>query len=70
MLKYKIDVLECLKNKGFSTYRIRKEKLLSQGSMTRIRQGLIVDTDTLDKLCTMLSCDISDIIFYQPDKDI
>ena len=39
MLKYKIDILEALKEKGFSTARIRKEKLLNESALQYIREG-------------------------------
>ena len=29
MLKYKIDILEALKEKGYTSYKIRKDKLIN-----------------------------------------
>lgn len=37
-MKYKADILELLKEKGFSTYKLRKENLLSQGAIQSIRE--------------------------------
>ena len=31
--KYKIDVIAALKRAGYSTYRIRKEKIFSEGTL-------------------------------------
>ena len=39
MLQYKMNVLQELKNAGYSTYRIRAEKILSEGTMQRLRTG-------------------------------
>ena len=39
MIKYKIDILEELKKKGYSTYIIRKNKYLSETALTNIRAG-------------------------------
>ena len=39
MLKYKIDVLEALKEKGYSSYKIRKDKLIGEAQLTKIRSG-------------------------------
>ena len=60
--KYKIDVLAALKDSGFSTYRIRKEKIFGESILQDFRTGKIVSFDVFDKLCKMLSLDIGDII--------
>ena len=39
MIKYKIDILKELKSAGFTTYRLRKEKLLSEGTVQKIREN-------------------------------
>ena len=38
-LKYKFDVLQALKEKGYSAYTIRKEKLLSESTIQKLRSG-------------------------------
>ena len=58
-----------LKEKGFSTYRIRKERLLSQGTLTNLRNdrgGL--DAKTLNRLCKVLDCQPGDLMEYVPDE--
>lgn len=62
MLKYKVDVLELLKSKGYSTYKIRKENILGQATITYLNQGKIVGVEAIDRICTILECQISDII--------
>ena len=64
VLKYKIDVLEALKEKGYSTYTLRKEKLLSESTVQKLRVGEGVSWDNIETLCKLLECDISDIIEY------
>ena len=66
-LKYKIDVLEALKEKGYSSYILRKEKLLSESTIQKLRNGEGVAWDNLDTLCKLLDCDISDILEYQKE---
>lgn len=39
MLKYKIDVLESLKEAGYTTTRLRNEKLLGENAIQYIREG-------------------------------
>ena len=38
-IKYKIDVLEALKAAGYSTYRLRKDKLIGEATIQWIRSG-------------------------------
>lgn len=64
MIKYKIDVLQELKNKGFSTYRLRKEKLFGERTMQQFREGIIVSAENLARLCCLLECQPGDILQY------
>lgn len=69
MLKYKTDVIESLKNKGYTTYTIRKDNLLAQGTLTRIRKGIVVNAENLNILCRLLDCQPGDLIIYVPDEE-
>lgn len=64
VLNKNIDIMQELKNKGYSSYRLRKEKLLSETMITRIRKGEMVSLLVLDKLCMLLECQPADIILY------
>ena len=66
-LKYKIDVLDALKDKGYSSYILRKEKLLSESTIQKLRVGEGVAWDNLDTLCRLLDCDISELLEYQKE---
>ena len=68
MLKYKIDIMDALKNIGFSSYRIRKDKLIGEQQLQKIRSGEIASKDTLNTLCTLLNCQPGDLLEYIPDK--
>lgn len=67
-LKYKINVLDALKEKGYSSYTLRKEKLLSESTIQKLRVGEGVAWDNLDTLCRLLECDISDLLEYQKEE--
>ena len=68
-IKYTIDILKELKNKGFTTYRIRKEKLLSEGTIQKFRNNdTNVKLNNIETICTLLSCQPSDIIEYIPEE--
>lgn len=68
MFKYKIDVLQSLKDKGYNTYRIRTEKLLNESALQAFRTGKIVGIKILDSLCDLLDCQIGDIIEHVKDE--
>lgn len=54
MLRYKIDVLEELKGKGYNTTRLRKEKILSESTIQRLREGKTsVSCDSIGTICSV-----------------
>lgn len=71
MIKYKIDIIQALKNEGYSTYKIRKEKIFNESQLQQMRENKILAQDALNKVCTLLDCQPGDILEYIPDgKDI
>lgn len=63
-IQYKIDVLSALKEKGFTTYRIRKEKLLSESTVQKLRNKNPVAWENIETLCELLHCQPGDIMEY------
>lgn len=62
-------LIALLKEKGITTYRIRKENLISQATYQKLRTGEgIIDTRTIEKLCKLLDCQPGDIMEYVPDE--
>ena len=49
-IRYKIDILAELKKKGYSSTRIREEKLIGQSYLQQIRHGEIVSWKTIDTI--------------------
>lgn len=70
MIRYKIDVLSALKNIGYSTYKIQKEKIFNQSQLQQIRDNKILTQDAMNKLCSLLDCQPGDILEYIPDENI
>lgn len=64
---YKIDVLAALKAKGYSTYRLRQEKLIGVRSLEKIRAGGLPSMHELDILCTLLQLQPADIIEHSAE---
>ena len=67
-IKYKIDVLQELKSKGYSSFKLREEKLIGQSYIQQLRNGEIVSYACLDKLCKLLECQPGDLLEYFEDN--
>lgn len=62
-------LLKKMEDEGLSTYKIRKEKIISESTLQNIREGKRVTTDTIAALCGALDCQPGDLIEYVPDKN-
>ena len=58
---------ETLKRKGLSTYTLRNKFEISGSTVQRLRKNMSVSTNTLDDLCNLLDCSLSDIAEHKPD---
>ena len=58
-----------MKERGLTSYKIRKENIISQGALTSLRSGKSVTMDTIEKLCKALNCQVGDIVEYVPDDE-
>ena len=67
-IKYKIDVIAALKTAGYSTYKLRKEKILAESTLQQFRNGDIVSTENLARICELLHCQPGDILEYVPEE--
>ena len=63
-IQYKVDILAELKKKGYSSTRIREEKLIGQSYLQQLRRGELVSWKTLDTICSLLECQPGDLIEY------
>lgn len=68
-MKYKFDVLDALKSAGYTTYRIRREKIFAESTMQKFREGKPVSTDNIGTLCELLECQPGDILEYRKEED-
>lgn len=58
---------ETMKQKGFTTYSLRVRHGMSSGTVQRLKKNLSVSTNTLNDLCKMLDCTLSDVAEYIED---
>ena len=63
-LHFKIDVVSALKEKGYTTYRIRNEKILSESTVQKLRAGKGVSWENIETLCRLLECQPAALMEY------
>lgn len=62
MLKYKIDILKSLKAAGYTTSRLRQEKILSESTIQKIRKGEVVGIIAIERICELLDLQPGDVL--------
>ena len=55
-LVYKIDVLQALKEKGYNTTKLRKEKILAESTIQKLREGKPISWANISEICNLLNC--------------
>ena len=55
---------EVLKESGYNTTRLRKEKLLGENAIQSLRRGEMVGIIALEKICSLLDMQPGNIIKY------
>ena len=66
---YKFDVLDTLKENGYNTGRLRKEKLLGENAIQSLRRGEMVGIIALEKICSLLDMQPGNIIKYVENEE-
>ena len=69
-LQFKVDILETLKEKGYSSYTLRKENILSQSTIQKLREGKGLAWDNIERLCMLLDCQPGDLIEYVKEAPV
>lgn len=69
MIRFKIDIIKELNNKGYNTNRIRQEKVISEGALQKIRGGGVPGIKSLDKLCAILKKQPGQLLEYVQDHE-
>ena len=63
-------LFDLLKEKGYTTYRIRKEKLMGQGTLTALKNGTGgLEHKTIERLCQVLGCQPGDLMESVPEEE-
>ena len=59
---------ETMKKRGITTYTLIKDYSFSRGTLDSLKQNRNITMATLNDLCTILSCQVQDVIQYIPEK--
>ena len=54
-----------MKEKGISTYALINKHHISSSTINRLRHNQGVTTQMIDDLCTILGCNVEDIMKYE-----
>lgn len=68
MIRYKIDILAALSDVGYSSYRLRKEKLIGERTIQQLRTNTLVSWANIDIICRLLNCQPGDLLEYAEEQ--
>lgn len=68
MISYE-PLWKTMKKLGATTYTLQVKGGISSSTIRRLKAGESVSTNTLDAICKILKCTVSDIIEYQSDPE-
>lgn len=68
-IKYTIDILTALKAAGYTTHKLRKEKILAEVTIQKLRHGQIVSWAQIERLCALLDCQVGDLVYYEAEGE-
>ena len=69
MIVYSKNIIEELGKKGYTTYKIKQEKIFNQTQLQQLRDNKLLTQDNLNKLCELLECQPGDILEYRKDNE-
>ena len=58
-----------MKQRGATTYTLEVKGRISSSTIRRLKAGESVSTNTLDALCKILECNVSDVIEFIDDAE-
>ena len=68
-IKLKGDILAALKEAGYTTYKLRQEKLLGERAIQKLRTGDLPSWNELNTICRLLDKQVGDLVEYIPDEE-
>ena len=67
MIRYKLGIMQRLKQAGYPSTRIRRENIFGEKTGQQLRTGAEMPNKTINTLCRLLDCQPGDLLEYVPD---
>lgn len=67
MISYK-RLFTLLENRGLTSTLWLRQRGVHPATISKLKKDERVNTDTIDKLCELLECDVEDVMEYIPNK--
>ena len=67
-VQFRANILAMLKEKGYNTTKLRRDKLLAESTIQQLRKGELVSWANISRICSMLNCQPGDILEYVPEE--
>lgn len=67
-VQFRANILAMLKEKGYNTTKLRRDKLLAESTIQQLRKGELVSWANISRICAMLNCQPGDILEYVPEE--
>lgn len=67
-IRYTKDILAALKDAGYTTYRLRNEKIIGEQAIQKVRNGELASWAVLSKVCELLHCQPGDLLEYAEEE--
>ena len=59
---------DTMEKRKISTYQLREKCGIDSKTVRRLKANENIETKTLNKLCSVLECNLEEIAEYRPDK--
>ena len=67
-IQYKANILELLKESGYNTNRLRKEKIMGESYIQQLRHDELVSWKVINLVCKLTGSQPGDLLEYTPDE--
>jgi len=68
-IRLKIDILSALKEAGYTSYKLRQEKLLGERAIQKLRNSELPSWNELNTICRLIDKPVGDLVEYVPDEE-
>lgn len=65
---YRFPVLAALKDKGYSSAKLRKDKIMGETAIQSLRDDRPISWANIEKICHLLECQPGDLLEYIPQE--